>query len=110
MPRNSSRNDPLRGPFGEALQLREYPMAVATLYRMVLPEHTCLYGVAAKERLEAAGLDVNDRVLRSREEVESFKAKNDVETTPLILIDGEPVGGMVQLEQYLAGRQLDEAR
>lgn len=77
-------------------------MPVATLYRMVLPEHTCPYGVAAKEALETAGYDVRDRILRSREEVECFKAENEVETTPLIFIDGEPVGGMAQLEHHLA--------
>ena len=76
-------------------------MAVATLYRMVLPDHTCPYGVAAKEMLEAARYEVDDRILKSREEVERFKTENDVETTPLIFIDGEPVGGMTELENYL---------
>jgi glutaredoxin len=76
-------------------------MAVATLYRMVLSDHTCPYGVAAEEMLQAAGYEVDDRILKSREEVERFKAENDVETTPLIFIDGEPVGGMAQLEDYL---------
>jgi glutaredoxin 3 len=76
-------------------------MAVATLYRMVLPEHTCPYGVAAKRMLETAGYEVDDRILNSREEVERFKAENGVETTPLIFIDGEPIGGMAELENYL---------
>ena len=76
-------------------------MAVATLYRMVLPEHTCPYGVAAQEMLETAGYEVDDRILKSREEVERFKAENGVETTPLVFIDGEPVGGMTELESYL---------
>ena len=76
-------------------------MAVATLYRMVLPEHTCPYGVAAKEMLETAGYEVDDRILKSREEVERFKAENGVETTPLVFIDGEPVGGVTELESYL---------
>jgi glutaredoxin len=76
-------------------------MAVAILHRMVLPDHTCPYGVAAKEMLEAAGYDVDDRLLKSREEVEHFKAENDVDTTPLIFIDGERVGGMAELENYL---------
>lgn len=77
-------------------------MPVAKLYRMVLPEHTCPYGVAAKEALEAAGYDLDDRILRSREEVENFRAENGVETTPLVFIEGEPVGGLAQLEHYLA--------
>ena len=76
-------------------------MAVAILHRMVLPDHTCPYGVAAEEMLQAAGYEVDDRILKSREEVERFKAENDVETTPLIFIDGERVGGMAELENHL---------
>ena len=76
-------------------------MAVATLYRMVLPDHTCPYGVAAKEMLERAGYEVDDRILKSREEVERFKAETGVETTPLIFIDGEPIGGMAELDTFL---------
>ena len=54
----------------------------ATLYRMVLPDHVCPFGVRAKELLEGAGYAVDDRVLTSRSEVEAFKAKQGVETTP----------------------------
>jgi glutaredoxin 3 len=51
--------------------------------------------------LETAGYEVDDRILKSREEVERFKAENGVQTTPLIFIDGEPIGGMTELENYL---------
>jgi glutaredoxin 3 len=74
----------------------------ATLYRMVLPDHTCPYGVAAKEQLETAGYDVEDCVLSTREEVEYFKKRNGVDTTPLIFIGEEPIGGMAELEGFLA--------
>jgi len=74
----------------------------ATLFRMVLPDHTCPYGVRAKQQLEEAGFDVDDRILSSREEVEAFKDENDLSTTPLIVIDGEKVGGSAELEHYLA--------
>ena len=75
--------------------------AKATLYRMVLPDHTCPYGVAAKERLEAEGFEVDDRILSSRDEVDAFKDKHDVETTPLIFIDGERIGGFSHLDRHL---------
>ena len=39
----------------------------AVLYRMVLPDHTCPFGVHAKELLEEAGYEVDDRVLKSRD-------------------------------------------
>ena len=76
--------------------------AKATLYRMVLPDYTCPYGVAAKERLEAEGFEVDDRILSSRDEVDAFKDKHDVETTPLIFIDGERIGGFSHLDRHLA--------
>jgi len=74
----------------------------ATLYRMVLPEHTCPFGVRAKEMLEGAGYEVDDRILSSRDEVEAFKAEQGVATTPQIFIDGERIGGSDALEAYLA--------
>ena len=74
----------------------------ATLYRMVLPDHTCPYGVAAKEQLEAAGYDVEDCLLSTRDEVEYFKERNEVDTTPLIFIGDEAIGGMAELEGFLA--------
>jgi len=74
---------------------------MATLYRMVLPEHTCPFGVRAKQMLEGAGFTVDDRLLRTREEVDAFKAEQDVATTPQIFIDGERIGGSDELERYL---------
>ena len=72
-----------------------------TLYRMVLPEHTCPFGVRAKALLEERGYEVEDRVLRTREEVEAVKEEYDVETTPLVFIGDEQVGGSDELEQFL---------
>ena len=46
----------------------------ATLYRMVLPDHTCPYGVRAKELLDQHGFEVEEHILGSREEVDAFKA------------------------------------
>ena len=77
-------------------------MAEATLYRMVLPDHTCPFGVRAKELLEGAGYEVEDRVLSTREEVDAFEEEQDVETTPQVFIDGECIGGCDALERYLA--------
>jgi glutaredoxin 3 len=74
----------------------------ATLYRMVLPDHICPFGVRAKQILQANGFDVEDNILRSREEVEAFKAEHGIDTTPLIFIDGEEIGGSDDLERYLA--------
>ncbi|HEX8511675.1 MAG TPA: glutaredoxin domain-containing protein [Allosphingosinicella sp.] len=76
----------------------------ATLYRMVLPDHTCPFGVRAKELLDSQGFEVDDRVLGSREEVDAFKAEQGIQTTPLIFIGEERIGGADDLEQYLSAR------
>ncbi len=74
----------------------------AQLYRMVTPEHTCPFGVRAKDLLESAGYQVEDNLLKSRDEVDAFKAEHGLGTTPLIIIDGEEIGGSDDLERYLA--------
>ena len=74
----------------------------ATLFRMILPEHTCPFGVRARAMLDAAGYTVDDHILRSRAEVDAFEAEHNVATTPQVFIDGERIGGSDDLEAYLA--------
>jgi glutaredoxin len=74
----------------------------ATLYRMVLPDHTCPFGVKAKQILEQHGFQVDDHILRSRNEVDAFQAQHSVQTTPQVFIGGERIGGSDDLERYFA--------
>jgi glutaredoxin 3 len=76
----------------------------ATLYRMVLPDHTCPFGVRAKALLKDHRFKVDDQILRTREEVDSFQAEHGVDTTPQVFIAGERIGGSDDLERYLASR------
>ena len=71
------------------------------LYRMKLPDHECPYGLRAKSMLEEAGIPFDDRLLTSRDEVDAFKEEHGLQTTPLIMIDGEPIGGSSELAEYL---------
>ena len=80
----------------------------AILYRMVLPDHICPYGVKAKHLLESRGFAVDDRPLTSRAETDAFKAEHGVKTTPLIFIDGVRVGGHDDLRRYL-GLDVDDS-
>ena len=73
----------------------------ATLYRMKLPTHECPYGLLAKRMLEDAGFEVEDCLLTSREQVDQFKEEHGLATTPLIVIDGEEIGGSQELARYL---------
>jgi glutaredoxin len=68
---------------------------------MVLPDHTCPYGLLAKRMLEDAGIAFDDRLLTSREEVDAFKAEHGVSTTPQVFIDGERIGGTEELDRFL---------
>ncbi len=74
----------------------------ATLYRMVLPEETCPFGLRAKQLLEDNGFVIDDRLLRTRDEVDAFEQEQGVEITPLIFIGDERIGGSDDLERYLS--------
>ena len=71
------------------------------LYRMKLPDHECPFGLLAKRMLEDGGVDFDDCLLTSREEVDEFMAKHGVETTPQAFVDGERIGGSEKLASYL---------
>ena len=71
------------------------------LYRMILPDHTCPYGVRAAQMLDDAGVQFEDRILRSREETDAFEEKHGVDTTPQLFIDDERIGGTEEIERWL---------
>ena len=65
----------------------------ATLYRMVMDEHVCPYGLKSLDLLKRQAFVVKDRHLTTREETDAFKKKHGFETTPQTVIDGERIGG-----------------
>ena len=72
----------------------------AEIYRMVMPHHTCPYGLKALDLLKREGYAVDDHHLTTREETDAFKAKHQVETTPQVFIDGKRVGGYDDLRRF----------
>ena len=80
----------------------------ATLYRMVMPDHLCPYGLKSKDLLEREGYIVDDRPLTTREETEDFKAKHGVDTTPQTFIGGERIGGYDDLRRSFGQHVRDE--
>ncbi len=72
----------------------------ATLYRMVLPEHTCPYGLKALDLLKRRGFDVEDHKLMTREETDVFKAQHGVATTPQAFLGGARLGGYDDLRRH----------
>lgn len=72
----------------------------AKLYRMVMPEHLCPYGLKSKDLLEREGYEVEDHWLTTREETDAFMEEHGVETTPQTWIDDRRVGGYDELREY----------
>ncbi|WP_185267810.1 MauE/DoxX family redox-associated membrane protein [Halopseudomonas xiamenensis] len=72
----------------------------ATIYRMVVPEHICPFGLKARHLLRARGYEVEDHWLTSREQTEAFKAEHEVQTTPQVFIEGVRIGGYDDLRRY----------
>ncbi len=82
----------------------------ATLYRMVMEEHICPYGLKSKDLLERQGFSVEDHPLTTRAETDAFKAEHDVETTPQTFVDGQRVGGYDELRIALGKDKPKEER
>jgi glutaredoxin len=70
------------------------------LYRMSMPEHECPWGLKAVSLLNEKDVDFEDHRLTSKAEVEDFKAKHNVTTTPQIFFDDERIGGYTDLADY----------
>ena len=89
--------------------LSNHPKAArkAVLYRMVMAQHVCPWGLKSKDLLQRSGYAVEDHHLTTREETDAFKAKHNVKTTPQTFIGGERVGGYDDLRRFLGKRVLD---
>lgn len=71
------------------------------VYRMVTPDHECPWGLKAIHLLTEQGFEFEDIPLRSREEVDAFKAQWGVATTPQIFFGDTRIGGYTDLAAYL---------
>ena len=72
----------------------------ATLYRMVMKNHLCPFGLKSLDLLKRKGFTVDDRHLTSREETDAFQREYKVNTTPQAFIDGQRIGGHDELRRY----------
>ncbi|MGX5217488.1 glutaredoxin family protein [Pseudomonas segetis] len=77
------------------------PHKQATIYRMVMDEHLCPFGLKALDLLRREGFEVEDNWLRTRQATDAFMDKHGVETTPQIFINGERIGGFDALRRQL---------
>ena len=72
----------------------------ATIYRMVMPEHLCPFGLKSVDLLKRKGYKVDDHWLKTRAEHDAFKAAHTVETTPQTFIGGKRIGGYEDLKRF----------
>ncbi len=79
----------------------------AVIYRMVMPKHTCPYGLKAAHLLKRAGYEVEDHHLTTREETDAFKDEHGVATTPQVFLGGIRIGGHDDLRRFLGKRVVD---
>lgn len=79
----------------------------AILYRMVMPNHICPYGLKSNDLLHRQGYIVEDNWLINRDQVDAFKAEHNVKTTPQTFIDGERIGGYDDLRRYFGKKVRD---
>ena len=75
---------------------------------MVMPGHTCPYGLKAKDLLERQGYTVDDNWLETSDETDAFKAEHGVKTTPQIVIGDKRIGGYDDLQQHFGRDVPDE--
>jgi glutaredoxin len=81
----------------------------AVLYRMVLPDHVCPYGLKARWLLKRKGFELDDRWIKTRAEQDAFKARHDVQTTPQVFIDDRRIGGFDDLRRFFGQKVRDPA-
>ena len=73
---------------------------IATLYRIVMPDHMCPHGLKSKDVLERQGYLVEDHHLTTRAEIDGFKSEYEVKTTPQTFINQKRIGGFDDLNTY----------
>lgn len=79
----------------------------AELWRMVMPGHTCPYGLKARDLLRRRGYLVEDHHLATRDETDAFKAAHGVATTPQVFIGTRRIGGYDDLRRHFGLRVAD---
>lgn len=72
----------------------------ASLYRMVMPDHICPYGLKARALLRRRGYTIDDHWLTTRKETDAFQEEHGVKTTPQTFIGGRRIGGYDDLRRH----------
>lgn len=87
--------------------MAESDAKTATIYRMVMPEHLCPFGLKSVDLLKRKGYRVDDHWLTTRAEHEAFKADHEVKTTPQTFVGGKRIGGYDDLRRFFGIKVAD---
>ena len=79
----------------------------AILYRMVMDDHLCPFGLKSRWLLKRKGFEVEDHHLETREQTDAFQREHNVDTTPQTFIDDERVGGYEELRERFTSYRKD---
>ena len=71
------------------------------LYRMSMPDHECPWGLKAIELMQKRQIHFEDHRLTSQEQVDAFKQRYGVPTTPQLFSGIERIGGYSDLAALL---------
>lgn len=88
---------------GEHIQKKGGQSAV--IFRMVMPDHLCPFGLKSIDALKHAGYDIIDRHITTQDENTLVKETLGVKTTPQTFIDGKRVGGNDDLQVFLGNQE-----
>jgi glutaredoxin len=87
-------------PSSQSPDLKEQSAKRAIVYRMVMDDHICPFGIKTVDLLQRKGFEVEDHHLTSRAQTDAFKETHDVKTTPQTYIAGNRIGGYDDLRRY----------
>lgn len=77
----------------------------AIIFRMVMTDHICPFGLKSLDALKHAGYNIIDRHITTDDENTLVKESLGVDTTPQTFIDGERIGGNEDLQVFLGNQQ-----
>ena len=73
----------------------------ATVYRLVTPEHLCPYGLKTIDLLKRHGVEIDDRHLETEQAATELRERLGVDTTPQTFINGELIGTLDDVREYV---------
>ncbi|MGE6482061.1 MauE/DoxX family redox-associated membrane protein [Psychrobacter namhaensis] len=77
----------------------------AIIFRMVMSDHLCPFGLKSIDALKHAGYDIIDRHITTQDENKLVKETLGVKTTPQTFIDGRRIGGNDDLQVFLGNSE-----